>query len=93
MKKSIISLLVVIVMLLGIILGMTNTVLAETPTTKTYTIIYKVDDSMGPATGTGDINGETMAQVTLKLEEGQKVNVNDVFKEKGLMFFMKEKNS
>ena len=47
MKKSIISLLVVIVMLLGIILGMTNTVLAETPTTKTYTIIYKVDDSMG----------------------------------------------
>ena len=48
MKKSIISLLVVIVMLLGIILGMTNTVLAETPTTKTYTIIYKVDDSMGP---------------------------------------------
>ena len=39
MKKSIISLLVVIVMLLGIILGMTNTVLAETPTTKTYTII------------------------------------------------------
>ena len=30
---------------------MTNTVLAETPTTKTYTIIYKVDDSMGHATG------------------------------------------
>ena len=91
MKKSIISLLVVIVMLLGIILGMTNTVLAETPTTKTYTIIYKVDDSMGPATGTGDINGETMAQVTLKLEEGQKVNVNDVFKEKGFNVFYEGK--
>ena len=82
MKKSIISLLVVIVMLLGIILGMTNTVLAETPTTKTYTIIYKVDDSMGPATGTGDINGETMVQTTVELTEGQV-----------LKYFMKGKNS
>ena len=72
MKKSIISLLVVIVMLLGIILGMTNTVLAETPTTKTYTIIYKVDDSMGPATGTGDINGETMGSSNIKIRRGAK---------------------
>ena len=79
MKKSIISLLVVIVMLLGIILGMTNTVLAETPTTKTYTIIYKVDDSMGPATGTGDINGETMVgQVKLGYGENAKTVENAV---------------
>ena len=91
MKKSIISLLVVIVMLLGIILGMTNTVLAETPTTKTYTIIYKVDDSMGPATGTGDINGETMAQTTVELTEGQQINVDEVFKEKGFKVFYEGK--
>ena len=91
MKKSIISLLVVIVMLLGIILGMTNTVLAETPTTKTYTIIYKVDDSMGPATGTGDINGETMVQTTVELTEGQQINVDEVFKEKGFKVFYEGK--
>ena len=91
MKKSIISLLVVIVMLLGIILGMTNTVLAETPTTKTYTIIYKVDDSMGHATGTGDINGETMVQTTVELTEGQQINVDEVFKEKGFKVFYEGK--
>ena len=92
MKKSIISLFVVLVIVLGIILCMPNTVSAQTePTTKTYTIIYKIDDSMGPATGTGDINGETMVQTTVELTEGQQINVDEVFKEKGFKVFYEGK--
>ena len=79
-KKTIYCIAIFMIAVVALVL-LPSFVSAQTePTTKTYTIIYKVDDSMGPATGTGDINGETMAQVTLKLEEGQKVNVNDVFK-------------
>ena len=34
-----------------------------------------------------------MVQTTVELTEGQQINVDEVFKEKGLKYFMKGKNS
>ena len=87
MKK--LNLFTVLAIFLGVILCMPNSVFAQE--SKTYTIIYKIDDSMGPATGTGDINGEVSVQTTVELTEGQTINVNEVFKEKGFKAFYQGK--
>lgn len=90
-KKTIYCIAIFMIAVVALVL-LPSFVSAQTePTTKTYTIIYKVDDSMGPATGTGDINGETMAQTTVELTEGQQINVDEVFKEKGFKVFYEGK--
>ena len=90
-KKTIYCIAIFMIAVVALVL-LPSFVSAQTePTTKTYTIIYKIDDSMGHATGTGDINGETMVQTTVELTEGQQINVDEVFKEKGFKVFYEGK--
>lgn len=59
--------------------------------TKTFTIFYTMPVYMGPATGTGDINGETKVQATVELTKGQEVDVYQVFKDNEFKAFFEGK--